>query len=166
METSRREVIRVMAGVATLLTASPGPCQGFTTQEGRVTQHFETAGRIGFFGAHQLHGDSWACATLQRDQDLTPTTPDLNFSSSHLPNGGSGPTLVPTPADFINKQYVGEEKITVAADSFATKNFQFFVADYPPIDVWTLGSDFIPVRLRWDLLNQSYDLVELQGDPA
>jgi len=147
-------------------TRNTAECQGFTTQEGRVTQHFATEGRIGFFGAHQLHGDAWACATLARDQGLTPATPDLNFSSSHLPNGGSGPTLVPTPADFIRKQYVGDEPIEVAAGNFETKHFQFFVADFPPIEIWTLGSDFIPVRLRWDLLKQSYDLVELEGDMA
>jgi hypothetical protein len=145
-------------------TEKTAECQGVTAEDGRVTQHFETQGRIGWFGAHQLHGDSWACATLERDQDRTPETPDLNFSSSHLPNGGSGPTLVPTSADFIRKEYVGEERIEVAAGNFKTKHFQFFVADAPPINVWTLGSDFIPVRLRWDLLNQSYDLVELQGD--
>jgi hypothetical protein len=147
-------------------TKNTAECQGFTSQEGRVTQHFATEGRIGFFGAHQLHGDAWACATLARDKDLTPTVPDLNFSSSHLPNGGSGPTLVPTPADFIRKQYVGRERVEVTAGQFDTEHFQFFVADYPPIDVWTLGTDFIPVRLRWDLLKQDYELVELEGDPA
>jgi hypothetical protein len=145
-------------------TKNTAECQGFTAKEGRVTQTFSTEGRIGFFGAHQLHGDAWACATLGRDQGLEPDVADLNFSSSHLPNGGSGPILIPTPADFMHKKFVGNERLTVAAGSFDTQHFQFFVADFPPIDVWTLGSDFIPVKLRWDLLNQSYDLVELDGD--
>jgi len=147
-------------------TDNAAECQGFTSQEGRVSQHFATEERVGFFGAHQLHGDAWACATLERDQNLGPDATDVNFSSSHLPNGGSGPILVPTPAEFMSKKYVGRDQIEVAAGSFETKHFQFFVADYPPIDVWTLGSDFIPVRLRWDLLKQSYDLVELEGDTA
>ncbi len=83
-----------------------------------------------------------------------------------MPNGGSGPTLVPTPADFIRKKYVGQELVSVPAGQFQTEHFQFFVADTPPIDVWTLGADFIPVKLRWDLLKQDYELVELDGDPA
>ena len=143
-------------------TENAAECQGFTTQEGRVTQHYNTQGRTGFFGAHQLHGDAWACATLKRDLALP--TPAPNFSSSHLPNGGSGPTLVPTPSEFVVRKYIGTEQIEVPAGSFDTKHFQFFVADNPPIDVWTLGSDFVPVKLRWDLLKQSYDLVELEGD--
>jgi hypothetical protein len=144
-------------------TKTTAECQGFTAQEGRLSQQFETEGRIGFFGAHQLHGDAWACATLQRDDGSAPV---LNFSSSHLPNGGSGPTLVPTPSDFARQEHVGAEQIEVAAGRFETEHFQFFVADYPPIDIWTLGADFIPVRMRWDLLKQSYELVELEGDPA
>lgn len=147
-------------------TEQTAECQGFTTQEGRIDQHFSTPGRIGFFGAHQLHGDAWACATIERDQNRAPSTDDLNFSSSLLPNGGSGPILVPTPNDFISKKYIGKERLQVPAGSFDTQHFQFSVADSPPIDVWTLGSDFIPVRLRWDLLKQSYDLVELDGDTA
>jgi len=145
-------------------TRNSAECQGFTAKEGRVTQNFSTEGRVGFFGAHQLHGDAWACATLGRDKDRSFAAGDLNFSSSHLPNGGSGPILVPTPDDFMTKKYVGDEPLEVAAGSFDTRHFQFFVSDFPPIDVWTRGADFVPVKLRWDLLNQSYELVELTGD--
>ncbi|MCP4924554.1 MAG: DUF3108 domain-containing protein [Gammaproteobacteria bacterium] len=147
-------------------TENTAECQGFTANEGRVSQHFETKNRIGFFGAHQLHGDAWGCATLKRDENLDSSTANLDFSSSHLPNGGSGPLLVPSQAGFTSKKFIGKEQIEVPAGNFETRHFQFLVADYPPIDIWTLGSDFIPVRLRWNLLKQSYDLVELEGDPA
>ena len=59
-----------------------------------------------------------------------------------------------------------QDQTEVAAGSFDNRHFRFYVADNPPIDVWTLGSDFIPVRLRWDLLKQSDDLVELEGGTA
>lgn len=147
-------------------TDGSAECHGFTTKDGRFEQHFDTHGRAGFFGAHQLHGDAWACATLQRDDRFNSETKHPNFSTSHLPNGGSGPELVPTTPRFLRKVLIGKERIEVAAGKFDTQHFQFFVSDYPPIDIWTLGSDFIPVKLRWDLLHQSYELVELTGDPA
>jgi len=43
--------------------------------------------------------------------------------------------------------------------------FQFLVRDLAPIEVWATDEDCIPVRLRWDHLRQTYDLVELSGDP-
>ena len=147
-------------------TDSTAECQGFTAKEGRLGQHFDTGKRIGFFGAHPLHGDAWACATLHRDESKDSGRELSTFSSSHLPNGGSGPTLVPTPPGFLSRKYIGDERIDVAAGSFETGHFQFLVADKPPIEIWATGSDFIPVRMRWDLLKQSYELVELEGDPA
>ena len=145
-------------------TGGSAECHGFTTEDGRFEQHFDTHGRVGFFGAHQLHGDAWACVTLQRDARFNNEAEHPNFSTSHLPNGGSGPKLVPTPPGFLRKELVGKEHIEVPAGKFDTQHFQFFVSDYPPIDIWTLGSDYIPVKLRWDLLKQNYELVELTGD--
>ena len=59
---------------------------------------------------------------------------------------------------------MGPEEITVQAGTFQTEHFQFLVKDYPPIDIWAIGEDCVPARLRWDLLNQTYELVELSGD--
>ncbi len=147
-------------------TDGTAECQGYTAKEGRLGQCFDTGGRTGFFGAHPLHGDAWACATLQRDESLESGSELCTFSTSHLPNGGSGPTLVPTPPGFLNRKYIGDERIDVAAGSFRTRHFHFLVADKPPIEIWATGEDFIPVRMRWDLLRQSYELVELRGEPA
>ena len=137
-------------------------CEGVIAAEGRFSQRIDTQSRAGFLGAHPVHGDAWACATLQR----TTAPGEQNFSTSHMPNGGSGPKLVPTPIEYAYKKYVKDEPIEVPAGRFETKHFQFFVGEYPPIDIWTYGSDYIPVRLRWDLLKQSYELMELEGDPV
>ncbi len=141
-------------------------CEGYTVEDGPVSQRIATPGRTGYFGTHALHGDAWACATFVRDSRLAEPTNAPNFSTSHMPNGGSGPILIPTDADFLRKVHVGQETIQVTAGNFDTEKFQFFVGDYPPIDIWTMGSDFVPIRLRWDLLDQTYELVELEGDPA
>ena len=38
--------------------------------------------------------------------------------------------------------------------------------DRPPVEVWAYSDDFIPARLRWDLLGQTYELVELDHTRA
>ncbi len=146
-------------------TEHTAECEGYITEEGRVSQQVKSDDRILTFGAHPVHGDAWGLALLKRDKDLDPGT-DLNYSSSHEPNGGSGPRLVPSRSDFTRKKYIGPERIEVAAGAFDVEHFQFLVADYPPIDIWAKPPDCIPIKLRWDLLKQTYELVELTGDPA
>ena len=139
-------------------------CEGVTASEGRFQQRFETEKRIRTFGAHPVHGDAWGLARWRRDKDKNPDELGIGFSSSHMPNGGSGPKLEPSDHSITRHVYVGSEEITVAAGTFQTEHFQFLVRDYPPIDIWALGDDCVPARLRWDLLNQTYELVELSGD--
>lgn len=139
-------------------------CQGFTAKDGRIVQHFDTLTRTRGFGTHPVHGDAWG---LARITDRTPgaVTKDssVSFSSSHLPNGGSGPYLMPSTGR-VAQRYVGREQLRVPAGTFTVEHFQALFNDYPPIDIWATPEDCIPVRLRWDLLKQTYDLVELSGD--
>lgn len=139
-------------------------CHGFTAADGRFDQHFVADKKIGFFGAHPVHGDAWGLARWKRDKEKAVSELGPIFSTSHLPNGGSGPKLEQTDHSLLRHKYIGREEISVPAGNFETEHFQFLVKDYPPIDIWALGSDCIPARLRWDLLNQTYDLVELSGD--
>ena len=145
-------------------TTHAAECEGITAQEGRFAQRFESEHPIGTFGAHPVHGDAWGLAKWKRDKDKDPSTLGKTFSSSHMPNGGSGPRLEPSDHTFTRHAYVGPEEITVQAGTFQTEHFQFLVKDYPPIDIWAIGEDCVPARLRWDLLNQTYELVELRGD--
>lgn len=145
-------------------TGDSAECQGYTARDGRVAQQFDTAGRTGYLGAHPLHGDAWGCAAMERDAARGRSEIGPDFTTSHLPNGGSGPLLNPSRPNVRSKEFIGRERIDVAAGAFDTRRYRFGVADYPPIEIWTTEADFIPVRLRWDLLNQTYDLVELEGD--
>lgn len=145
-------------------TTHTAECQGFTAAEGRFSQEFDSENPIRTFGAHPVHGDAWGLAKWKRDKDKDPSTLGMAFSSSHMPNGGSGPKLEPSDPTFTRHAYVGEEEITVQAGTFNTVHFQFLVGDYPPIDIWAIGDDCVPARLRWDLLEQTYELVELSGD--
>ena len=38
------------------------------------------------------------------------------------------------------------------------------MAAWPPLEFWVAGSDFLLLRLRWDLLETTYDLVALDGN--
>jgi hypothetical protein len=144
-------------------TEHEAECEGFSAKEGRFAQQFESDNRIRTFGAHPVHGDAWGLAKWKRDKDKDPSEIGMGFSSSHMPNGGSGPRLELSDSSFARHAYIRAEEITVPAGTFQTEHFQFSVGDYPPIDIWAIGEDCIPARLRWDLLKQTYDLVELSG---
>ena len=83
--------------------------------------------------------------------------------SSPLPNGGSGPIACLVD---VNVKYIGDENLTTPAGAFATKHFENWShrdgPPKPPVVVWFTGDDAIPVRLRWELLSQTYELVELK----
>jgi hypothetical protein len=139
-------------------------CQGCTVKEGRIDQAFETPERTRSFGTHPVHGDAWGLMNFEaRSPGEIVTGEGVSFSSSHLPNGGSGPYLMPS-ANYIKRKYIGLEDIEVPAGKFNAAHFQMLFDQYPPIDIWATPEDCIPIRLRWDLLKQTYDLVELSGD--
>lgn len=146
-------------------TDTTAECQGFTAKEGRINQVFNTPTRTVSFGTHPVHGDAWGLAKFK---DRTPggilETEGISFTSSHAPNGGTGPYLMPSSGK-LKRRYIGLEDIEVAAGRFKGHHFQMLFGDYPPIDIWATSEDCIPIRLRWDLLKQTYDLVELSGDP-
>jgi hypothetical protein len=139
-------------------------CQGYTVKEGRIDQRFATAGRTTSFGTHPVHGDAWGLAEFKtRTPGEIALRSGPGFSSSHQPNGGSGPYLMPS-ATYFKRKHIGLEDITVPAGTFKGAHFQMLFEQYPPIDIWATQHDCIPIRLRWDLLKQTYDLVELSGD--
>jgi hypothetical protein len=145
-------------------TDTTAECQGYTMKEGRINQVFETTERTASFGTHPVHGDAWGLAKFkERKPGGIIEASGINFSSSHLPNGGSGPYLMPSTGR-ARRRYVGDEELKVPAGTFKTAHFQMLFNDYPPIDIWATPEDCVPVRLRWDLLKQTYDLVELSGD--
>lgn len=138
-------------------------CDALTAQEGRVSQRFDVAERVPSFGAHPICCDTWHAkkGDLLRGQGAIGKLRNIALSSP-LPNGGSGPLT-----SFVNVdvEYVGEEEITTPAGTFKTKHMlNHSLRDggtKPPVEIWAYSDDFIPVRGRWELLHQTYELVEL-----
>ncbi len=82
--------------------------------------------------------------------------------SSPLPNGASGPLLGLT---HLRLEHVGPEEVTVPAGTFATEHFRFVFTDgRAPEELWVIPGDWQLVKIRWDLLETTYELVELEGD--
>ncbi len=140
-------------------------CEAWTAVEGRVSYRRDLEQRPPSLGAHPVCCDTWHTAAAWH-QDPSPGVTRLEriAMTSFLPNGGSGPELVFTDLDV---EYRGEEEITGPAGTFATRHFASFRAgaakDRPPVEVWAFSDDFVPARLRWDLLGQTYELVEFES---
>ena len=138
-------------------------CDAFTADDGHLSQSFEVPERVPSFGAHPLCCDAWHAkkGDLVRGDSTIGELRNVALSSP-LPNGGSGPSLSFVGVDVV---YAGTEEITVRAGTFETKHMiNQSLRDggtKPPVEIWTYSDDFIPVRGRWELLYQTYELVKL-----
>jgi hypothetical protein len=143
-------------------SAEAAIAEGFTAGEGRISQRFALTRPADAFVAHPIHGDAWNLARLRAAGGRAVGTPD--FASSLLPNGGSGPTLVPFPKDYLAFAMVGGETVKTPAGSFAAEHFTMTVVPKKKVmDVWAFGEDCIPVRMATE--GRTYELVDLSGDP-
>ena len=114
------------------------------------------------FAGHAVQNDAWLYAALEHvRRGAAEANLDGVVLSSRLPNGGDGPAL-----KFSDQRhrYIGDEVIETRAGRFETRHYEFLLADRPSIHYWITGPDFLFVRARWDLLRQTYDLVELHRD--
>lgn len=137
-------------------------CHGLSATDGPVDQVVPSNGRTPSFGAHPICCDTWHAkkGDLMRGAASTVLVPNIAMSSP-LPNGGSGPALSFVDLDVT---FVGTETIRTAAGTFDCKHFRNLGRrpgkPRPPVEIWAWSDDFIPVRARWELLHQTYELVE------
>ena len=139
-------------------------CESFTRDTGRLSQRMATPMWPPSFGGHPVCCDTWhaKAAALCRDGDAPNQAVEGIAMSSPLPNGGSGPMLSFTDVDI---EFCGSETITTPAGTFDTvhvKNYNRRRGRAHQVEIWAWSDDFVPVRARWDLLGQTYELVELE----
>jgi hypothetical protein len=139
-------------------------CQGRTARSGRITQQLATEAAIESFGTHALHGDAWIVGRLRQWQGAAEDFPLATFATSTLANGGSGPELIRLGKAYSKVLDLGSERITVAAGSFDTRHIRVLVPGVDDFDVWAGGEDCLPVKLTSDILKQTYELVEIDGE--
>ena len=134
--------------------------EGDSVAGGRIRQRLELGEPIAIFGAHPVSGDAMKPAVFDRRRPERRQS-FASVSTSPLPNGASGPILTARRNTF---EWIGDETITVKAGRFACSRFRWHFTEFPPIEIWSSGPDFLPVRVRWDLLKSNYDLVALAID--
>jgi hypothetical protein len=134
-------------------------CETWMAEGGRVSQRFELERRVPFFGVHPVAADCWCLGGFDLSKPQKIQTLQGGMMSSPLPNGASGPIL----SRFdLTIEYLGEEEVSVPAGTFPTRHFRFLLHDTPAEDLWCYGDDLIFVKIRWDLLKTTYELVELE----
>lgn len=138
-------------------------CEGITARDGRFRQRFEASAEPACLGTHALHGDAWVVGRLRRHRGDPAQFAFATFATSTLPNGGSGPMLIPTPTGFAHVRDLGEERVTVPAGHFDCRHVRIDVPGVDHFDVWAAGEDAVPIRLTSDGLNQTYETVALDG---
>jgi hypothetical protein len=141
-------------------------CESYTVDAGRISQRWPTEVRCPLFVSHAVACDAWTNATFDMSRKKERQLIYPRMASSPLGNGGSGPmignstTVTPTPATLY-LDYLGEEEVTVPAGTFKCDRIALNRGDIPRFEIWTHGPDFLPVQLRYDRLNQYYQLAEL-----
>jgi hypothetical protein len=140
-------------------------CEALTATEGRVRQRVDLPRWPTMFAPHPLVTDGWQAAAY--DYHAGPGTQRLECctNSSPRPDGASGPLVGVVHKDL---EYVGDERVQVRAGTFDARHLRIQprapgMADWPPLEFWVAGDDFLLLRMRWDLLRSTYELVELEG---
>ncbi|MSO65805.1 MAG: hypothetical protein EXQ85_08435 [Alphaproteobacteria bacterium] len=136
-------------------------CEGFTAGEGRFSQSVAVGSWPKSFGPHPVVCDIWHLGAWNwKAGERAQGWPCI--MSSPLPNGASGPMI---GQSMLRAEYVGEEDVTVPAGTFRCHHFVFPLRESgkPPEHVWYSGDDLLFVKIRWDLLKTTYELVELTG---
>ncbi len=142
-----------------LIDGNRATCESWTKGAGRLKQTMTFDEPVRIFGGHPVSGDAMKPAHFNPSGPATQEF--LMVSTSPLPNGASGPIMAARQGRF---ELVGEESVTVEAGTFPCRRFRWHFDEFPPIELWNSGPDLIPVKVRWDLLESDYDLVEFSTD--
>lgn len=133
-------------------------CEAMTAAEGRVSQAVRPDGPIGVFAPHPVFLDPWHAT---RHDPRGPEVQELRncVTSSPLWHGGSGPLIY---LQHRRIRRLPDAEVTVPAGSFSCEAYQLLPSNplLPPIEFWVYGIHKCFVRLRWDHLKATYELVE------
>jgi hypothetical protein len=140
-------------------------CETWTAIEGRVTQRMQTTGRLRSFQNHAIQCDAWHLRLYDRARRGGVQTIDEMLLSSPDHRGATGPLLFRAGLCI---DFVGEEKLEVAAGTFDALHFKFVSApglpvEHPPYDIWcTADDDYVFLKgVIGGYMQTYYELVEL-----
>ncbi len=141
-------------------------CESHGPSIGRLSQRVDYAGALDGFGTHPIVGDGY----LTRCMDLS-KGPHRRTLRVFLPSPDHRGATPPMIAEVkIDLEYLGEERVAVAAGSFDCRRFRFVDeaamggTPHPPYDMWVTADDdalFVQGGVG-GYMQTWYELVELQ----
>jgi hypothetical protein len=119
------------------------------------------------FACHPLYVDGYHAAAFDHAKPERLQVFDDCTNSSMRLDGSTRPTV-----GVVRKavEYVGPEDITVPAGHFRADHYRIHPLriDEPewndnPLDFWVHGPELLFLKLRWDMIESTYELIELDA---
>ena len=153
-------------------------CEGWTHERGRFSERVEYDAPPPLFGTHPIQGDAWHLNSFDRSAGPCVIEYPRFLMSSLDHRGATGPSLV-WHEPGMKIEYVGEERITVAAGTFDAWRFCYGErnserpgsnesGEHPPYDIWvTADGDFILLKAQvTGYMMTHYELTTLERHPG
>ncbi len=124
---------------------------------GRVSQRFETPGRVRLFGSHPIVVDSLKARLVKAERPGELQRIENAYSSSLVINGASGPMMAPKQYDMF---YRGPRTVEVGAGQFDTEYFDWDTNTGRVLQIDAIPGDWVPARVVVPQNGRRYELVE------
>lgn len=135
-------------------------CEGFTANEGRISQTMAFDEPPHSFVTHPVACDVWHFANIDRSRQEEIQT-FTSATCSPLANGASGPMLGISQHRF---RYRGKETVEAPAGSFECERVTYVDKEgHDRMDAWCTLNDRLLVKMRFDVLSTTYLLQETTG---
>ena len=153
-------------------------CEGYTVQEGRISQRFALKQAVAAFGTHPIAADAFLANIVDISKGPSRGVyPDvLMCSLDH--RGATGPLIMPHPRG-VKLSFVGKERVTVTAGTFDALHFRFSESTddggetrnepgkHPPYDLWcTADGEYVFLQaFVTGYMMTRYELTEYERIP-
>ena len=141
-------------------------CEGLLANGGRIRQVVELEQPTPVFACHPLYCDGWHAAAFDHSAGTKVQLLEDCTNSSMKLDGSTSPML-----GVVRKrlEYIGMEEITVPAGRFMADRYRIHPMrrenpEWTPLDFWVRRPELLFLKLRWDMLEMTYELAELDGD--
>jgi hypothetical protein len=151
-------------------------CEGYTAQEGRISQRVPLDAPLGMFGTHPIAADAWLTNVANLDKGPHWQLYENLWLCSLDHRGATGPMLMRHPLG-LRLAFVGRERIEVKAGSFDALHFRFGEnsdveptdtrnepGKHPPYELWcTADGDYVFLKaFVTGYMMTAYELVSLE----
>ena len=154
-------------------------CEGYTINEGRISQRFPLKRPLVGFGTHPIAADGLLTSIVDVSKGPHGSIYQDVMMCSLDHRGATGPTLLRHPIG-VKLAFIGRERITVTAGSFDALHFRFTETTddgsetrnepgkHPPYDLWCTADGNYTFLLAYvtGYMMTRYELTEYELIPA